>query len=119
MVTIDMQRIRDTLPKHGTATLYKRVINGKSVCYIECWIKRPSLSEMYPLTYEKDYEMIIDWQRDIIGKEALREFYTEQTGHEWKIYLKRVPMEFINTTDADIKGYSGFTVEQLTSKINK
>jgi hypothetical protein len=105
MTKIDMQRIRETLPKHGTATLHKKLIQGKTVCYIECWIKHPSLSEMYPYTYEKDFEMIKDWQRQIVG-EALSEFYTEQTGHEWKIYLKRVPIEFTNTTDEDIKNYA-------------
>lgn len=110
-----MQRIRETLPKHGTATLHKKVIGGKSTVYIECWIKHPSLSEMYPMTYENDFEMIKQWQREIIG-EALSEFFTEQTGHEWKIYLKRIPMDFTNTTDEDIKSYSGFTVEQLTKK---
>lgn len=113
MITIDMQKIRETLPKHGTARLYKRIIGGKTTCYIECWIKNPSLSEMYPMTYEKDYEMIKQWQREIIG-DALSEFYTEQTGHEWKIYLKRVPLDFINLTDADIESYSGFTAKQLT-----
>lgn len=115
MKTIDMKRIRETLPKHGTAVLHKKVIGGKTTCYIECWIKWPSLSEMYPLTFEKDFDMILQWQREIVG-EALSEFFTEQTGHEWKIYLKRIPMEFENLTDEDIKAYSGFTVQQLTGK---
>jgi len=110
MIKIDMQRIRETLPKHGTAKLYKKIIKDKSVCFIECWIKNPSLSEMFPMTCEKDYEMILDWQRQIVGN-ALSEFYTEQTGHEWKIYLKRVPMEFINATDEDLKNYSGIDIK--------
>lgn len=114
MTTIDMQRIRETLPKHGTATLNKKIIDGKTVCFIECWIKNPSLCEMYPTTFEKDFDMIKQWQREIVG-EAVSEFFTEQTGHNWFIYLKRVPVEFINTTDEDIKAYSGFTVEQLTA----
>lgn len=115
MTTIDIQKIRETLPKHGTARLFKTVIHGKSVVYIECWIKHPSLSEMYPLTYEKDFEMIKQWQKEIAG-EALSEIFTEQTGHEWRIYFKRVPLEFINLTDDDLVSYTGYTREQLTAK---
>jgi len=112
MIQIDLQRIRETLPKHGTAVLFKKLINGKTICYIECWIKNPSLSEMNPIGYEKDFQMIKDWQRQIVG-EALSEFYTEQTGHEWKIYLKRVPMEFLNATDEDLNNYSGFDIKGM------
>lgn len=115
MTTIDMQKIRETLPKHGTARLFKTVIHGKSVVYIECWIKHPSLSEMYPLTYEKDFEMIKQWQKEIAGA-ALSEIFTEQTGHEWMIYFKRVPLEFINLTDDDLVSYTGYTKEQLNAK---
>jgi len=115
MITIDLQRIRDTIPKHGTATLFKKEIGGKTTCYIECWIKHPSLCEMHPTSFEKDYDMILQWQREIVG-DALSEFFTEQTGHEWRIYLKRVPMEFLNLTDDDIKNYSGFAVDQLTRR---
>jgi hypothetical protein len=115
MKIIDMQRIRETLPKHGTARLFKNTIHNKTVCYIECWIKNPSLSEMYPMTFEKDYDMILQWQREIVG-ESLSEFFTEQTGHEWRIYFKRIPLEFINLTDDDLVSYTGFTKEQLTAK---
>jgi len=66
--------------------------------------------------FRKDFEQIIDWQRQIIGAENISEFYTEETGSHWYIYLKRVPMEFVNATDEDIKTYSGFTVQQLTQK---
>jgi|ERR1044072_335850 hypothetical protein len=115
MKIIDLQRIRETLPKHGTARLYKKEIDGKTICYIECWIKHPSLCEMYPISFEKDFEMIKDWQKDIVG-DALSEIFTEQTGHEWRIYFKRVPLEFINLTDDDLVSYTGFTKEQLTAK---
>jgi hypothetical protein len=103
---IDMQRVRETLPNHGTAVLFKKNINGKTICYIECWIREPSLSEMEPMNYEKDFEMIKDWQRQIVG-EALDEFYTEQVGHEWRIYLKRIPLEFTHASEEDIKNYLG------------
>jgi hypothetical protein len=115
MKQIDLQRIRETLPKHGTAILYKKEIGGKTTCYVECWIKFPSLPEMNPMTFEEDFEMIKQWQKEIVG-DALSEIFTEQTGHEWRIYFKRVPMEFVNLTDEDIKNYSGFSVEQLTQK---
>lgn len=115
MITIDLQRIRETLPKHGTARLYKKVIDGKTVCYVECWVKNPSLREMCPMTCDKDFEMITQWQKEIVG-EALSEIFTEQTGHEWRIYFKRIPLEFTNLTDDDLVSYSGFTKEQLTAK---
>lgn len=115
MITIDLKRIRETLPKHGTARLFKSVIHGKTTCYIECWIKNPCLSEMHPLTFEQDFEMIKQWQKEIVG-EALSEIFTEQTGHEWRIYFKRIPLEFINLTDDDLVSYTGYTKEQLTAK---
>jgi len=111
MQKIDMHRIRETLPKNGKAVLGKK----DSVCFIYCTIERPSLCEVHPETWENDYQMIKDWQRQIVG-EALSEFYTLTEGSRWYIYLKRVPMEFINTTDEDIKSYSGFTAEQLKNK---
>jgi len=113
MITIDLQTIRETLPKHGTVILCKKERGGKTVCYIECWIKNPSLSEMYPMTYEQDFEMIKQWQKEIVG-DALNEIFTEQTGHEWRIYFKRIPIEFINLTNEDIRNYSGFSVNQFT-----
>lgn len=106
-----MQRIRETLPKHGKATLGKE----KSVCFIYCTVEAPSLGDMYPTTFESDFQMIKDWQRQIVG-EALSEFYTVTEGSRWYIYLKRIPLEFVNTTDEDIKAYSGFTVDQLKGK---
>lgn len=115
MHIIDMQRIRDGLPKHARVVLKKRIMGDKSVVFIQCNIGGPTLCEMYPLTFEQDFDMIKDWQRDIVG-EALSEFYTEETGSWWYIYLKRIPIDFINLTDDDVKGYSGYTVEQLRSK---
>lgn len=118
MLVVDLLKIRETLPKHGTATLYKREVEGKTVCYIQCWIKNPSLSEMYPKSYEEDFEMIKQWQREILGA-ALGEFYTEQTGLEWKIYLKMIPIQFINATNEDIENYSGFSVKRLKQLLKK
>lgn len=102
MIKVDMQRVRETLPKNGTAILGKE----NSICFIDCKIERPSLSEKNPMTFEANFQMIKDWQRQIVG-EALSEFYTETTGQYWRIWLKRVPIVFVNTTDDDIKNYSG------------
>lgn len=114
---IDMARIRATLPSHGTAVLHKKIAGGKTILYIECWISQPSLSEMNPCTFEQDFDMIKQWQREILS-EALSEFYTEQTGHEWKIYLNRIPIQFINASDDDVKAFSGYSVEQLKENKN-
>lgn len=112
MDTIDMQKLRDALPKNGVITLRHNTKPPTSL-YLECKIQSPSLSEKYPMTYEKDFEQILDWQESIIGKDNVMEFYTETTGHHWYVYLRRNPLRFINVTDEDIKTYSGYTVEQL------
>ncbi len=100
IIKIDMQKLRDTLPKNGKATLHKK----DSVCHIKCDISWPNLNERSSMTFEEDFEMIINWQRQIVGA-ALSKFYIETTGQFWTIYLKRVPMEFVNATDEDIKTY--------------
>lgn len=99
-IKIDMQKLRNTLPKNGIVTLHKK----NSVCSIECDISWPNLSEASPATWENDFQMIKDWQRQIVS-EALSEFYTKTEGQFWTIYLKRVPLEFLNATDEDIKTY--------------
>lgn len=96
MYKINMDKIKATLPKHGTAVLHKK----DSTMYIVCKIERPTLSEAHPKTFEKDFEMILDWQSQIVG-EALCEFYTHTTAQHWEIWLKRIPIEFEATTDED------------------
>jgi len=34
------------------------------------------------------------------------EFYTEETGSHWYIYLNRKPMEFVNVEDEDINSFT-------------
>lgn len=116
MKEIDMNRIREALPKHAKVYLKKKQTQKGNVLYLECFIRFPDLGKMYPMTYEEVFEEIKEWQRHIIGKENISEFYTEETGNHWLVYLNRVPMTFINTTDEDIKTYTGFTVEQLAKK---
>lgn len=115
MVTIDMQRLRDALPKRAVVNLKHITKPPTSVC-IECIVRWPSLYDKGTKEEEKTVEQVFQWQREIIGAENISEFYTEETGSHWFIYLKRVPLEFINATDEDIKNYSGFSVEELTKK---
>ena len=116
MATIDMQRLRDALPKRAIVNLKKKNTSKGTVCYIECIVRWPGLYEKGTKEEEQTVEQVFEWQREIIGIENISEFFTEETGSHWFIYLNRVPFEFINLTDDDIKNYSGFTVQQLTDK---
>ncbi len=88
METIDLNRIRESLPQRAEVELRKQSSVGGSIPYIRIFVPEPSLSE-------EDFEMVKNWQRDIIGSENLSEFYTEETGRLWLIYLKRKPLEFV------------------------
>lgn len=117
MNIIDMQRLRDAFPKRGTITLkFKNNTNGTRSLYLECIVRWPGLYDKGTREEEEELNMVLKWQREIIPEECISEFYTEETGSHWYIYLKRVPMEFINCTDEDIKTYTGYTVGQLTGK---
>ena len=50
--------------------------------------------------------MCKQWQREILG-EAFMEFYVEETGLNWFIFLKRIPIEFVNATDENVNTYVG------------
>lgn len=99
MQILDMDRIRKALPDRSTVTLIKH--KGKSPA-IEC-IVNPHLSE-------KDFEMCKDWQRDIIGKENISEFYTEETGLHWFVFLERIQWEFQNVTEDDMNSFVGMDI---------
>lgn len=99
MKQIDLKRLREALPDRASLVLKKK----DSVVYLDCFVKGESLTE-------EDFEMVKNWQREIIGKENIREFYTEDTGRDWKVYLKRIPMEFINLEDQDVNTYSGMEI---------
>jgi len=116
MITIDMQRLRDALPKRAIVSLrWKQNKENKSL-FIECIVRWPGLYDKGSKEEQEQLNQVLNWQREIIPKEAIREFYTEETGSHWIIYLNRVPMEFVNASDEDIKSYTGYSVEQLTSK---
>lgn len=51
-------------------------------------------------------ERVFEWQREIIGRENISEFYTEETGSHWFVFLKRIPMEFVNAEDEDINSFT-------------
>jgi hypothetical protein len=117
MNQIDMQRLRDALPKRGTIKLaFKTNSNGTRSLYFECIVRFPGLYDKGTNEEEKVWEEVKKWQREIIGKENISEFYTEETGSHWYVYLKRVPLEFINCTDEDIKTYTGFATGQLLGR---
>ena len=61
--------------------------------------------------------MIYQWQEDIIGKENISEFYSEDTGRLWYIYLKRVPMEFINLENKDLDTFTGLDIQTIKNSI--
>lgn len=110
MINIDMQRLRDALPKHAVIILRKTVIDSKTTVWLDCYVRFPSLSEA-------DFEMCKDWQRDIIGAEAISEFYTEEMGNHWIVYLKRLPIEFVNLTEFDIESFSGLSIDKIKELI--
>lgn len=115
MATIDMQRLRDALPKRAVVKLrWKQNKNNRSL-FIECIVRWPGLYDKGSNEEEKILEEVLAWQRQIIPKEAIAEVYTETTGSHWLIYLNRIPISFINASDEDIKSYSGYTSEQLTN----
>ena len=68
---------KKTLPPKGKAVLK---ISTQGIIYIECKV-RPSLSE-------KDFMTCINMQEKVLGKKNISEFYTEETGSHWLIYLK-------------------------------
>jgi hypothetical protein len=103
MTIIDLNRIREALPKRAKVTLGK---TKKGSPYIECIVRFPSLYEKGTKEEEQIVEEVFQWQREIIGKENISEFYTEETGSHWFVYLKRLPFEFINVSDNDINSFS-------------
>lgn len=103
MTVIDLNRIREALPNRAKVTLSK---TKKGTPYIECIVRFPSLYEKGTKEEEQIVEEVFQWQREIIGKENISEFYTEETGSHWFVYLKRVPLEFINVSDNDINSFT-------------
>lgn len=111
---IDLKRIRETLPKRAKVTLGK---TSKGYPYIECRVEFPSLCPKGTKEEDEELAMVYQWQEDIIGKENIFEFYSEDTGRLWYIYLRRVPMEFINIENEDINTFTNMDLVDGNGKI--
>jgi hypothetical protein len=100
MTTIDLNRIRKALPNRAKVTLVKyngsQIGKGSPAIRVVC----------YPTLSEKDFEMCKQWQREIIGDDNISEIYTETTGGDWFVFLKRMPMEFVNASDEDVNSFT-------------
>lgn len=75
-VKISLEQIRSVLPDYADVSFIK--YRGKSpAILIKC---RPSLSEA-------EHSRVIDLHKEMIGRENIWEFYTEETGRHWYIFL--------------------------------
>lgn len=109
MKTIDLNRIREALPKRAKVTLGK---TEKGTPYIECKVSSPSLYDKGTKEEQEDVDRVFQWQRDIIGKENIMEFYTLSTGAHWYIYLERKPYEFINLENDDVNSFTNLNLTE-------
>ena len=104
MKTIDLNRIRKGLPDRAIVTLVKynghEIGKGSPAIRVVC----------YPTLTEKDFEMCMQWQREIIGEENILEFYTETQGGDWFVFLKRQPYTFENANDSDVNSFSNMNL---------
>lgn len=104
MKTINLDKIREALPNRASVSLRKTKQPNASP-YLEIVVS--------PRVSDEDFEMCKDWQRQIIGSENISEFYTEETGSHWLIYLKRIPITFEGTSDENIKSFTGVDVTKI------
>lgn len=103
MTVIDLDRIRKALPDRAKVTLGKTKSGSP---FIECIVRWPGIYSKGTSEEEKIVEEVFEWQREIIGRDNISEFYTEETGSHWFVYLKRAPMEFINVSGDDINSFA-------------
>ena len=100
MKKINLDKIREMLPNHATVRL-TRYYNNPA---IQCFVPSPYLSGA-------DFERVKVAQRQEIGAENISEFFAEEIGHNWFIFLKRHPFEFEGLDDADVKSFTGGAVD--------
>lgn len=93
MKTVDLDLIRQTLPSHATVRLVEKT--ARHARHIECKVQRPSLYVKGSKAEDAIIKSIMDRQRKIIGAVNVFEFFTEETGSHWKIYVKDT-VDFIN-----------------------
>ncbi|MEM1003442.1 MAG: hypothetical protein AAGH46_12415 [Bacteroidota bacterium] len=79
---INLNKIKSILPKRAEVNFIK--YRGKSPA-IEIKIPYPSLSE-------KEHGEVVDRHREMIGAENIWEFYTEEIGRHWYIFLNGTKM---------------------------
>ena len=108
MIKIDLDRIRKALPDRATVKPIK--YKGKTPA-LECTVT--------PALNEDDFEMCKQWQREIIGDDNIAEFYTEETGHHWYVFLKRKQMTLENTTDEDVLSFAGVNATKIKELLNR
>lgn len=107
MSIIDLNRIREGLPKRAKVKLGK---TEKGTPFIECKVFSPSLYDKGAKEEQDNLDMVLQWQTDIIGKENIMEFYTESTGAHWYIYLKKNIYEFVNLLNEDINSFTRLNI---------
>lgn len=100
MNTINLDSIRKRLPSHATVRL-TRYYNAPA---IQCFVPPPYITE-------RDFDAVKEAQKGIVGTENISEFFTEEIGHNWFIFLNRVQFEFEGLDDADVKAFTGGAVD--------
>lgn len=90
MITIDLKKIKEALPKRAEIQFGKIGRTKKHIVpFLDIRIE-PKLSS-------DDFDMCTDWISNIIGQENIMAVHMEEEENmRWFIYLKRKPMEFIN-----------------------
>jgi len=74
----ELKEIQKLLPKRAEIKLGRK----GGTRFIEIFVDDPSLSE-------EQEEIINNKISDIVGSDNIMEFYTEETGRHWFVYLKK------------------------------
>lgn len=83
---IDFERIKTALPNR--ADVKPILYNGRTPA-IEVKIENPTLTD-------SEFNMCLDFQRQIIGTENISEFYTEEQGRHWYVFLNKKKVTYLN-----------------------
>lgn len=113
MIRIDLNKLRDTVPKRTVLTIQRKDDiardrngncfkdehgNNKQIPVLKFYVHTPSLTK-------SDFDMVKTWQMNLIGASNVREIWQEQSGVKWHIYLKFCEYEFLNMTEEDKDNY--------------
>lgn len=80
-VTVNIDNLKNVLPERATIKIVKKY----GTLAIECFVPSPSLEE-------NEFDTCLESIRGVIGKNNISEFYTEETGRHWYIFLKQTPL---------------------------